>query len=160
MKRMLIVVALALAMPSFALTHKMGKKVATNKTVGTAALNGAQQVGATCVATPQCPDCDGRGNVCLSAREFFPGLTVLAAKRYMVQKCRQANALDYCGGSRGCMKKSRDEQNRHRARYGGGCYKQCETAIHCYIDNRWLRKPGFRLSRATQALPIATLAAL
>ena len=94
------------------------------------------QVGATCVASPYCPDCERGGNVCLGAKEFFGGLTVLVAKRYMIDKCRRANALDYCGGSRGCVRRTRQEQESHRARYGGGCYKSCEKSIVCYIDSR------------------------
>jgi hypothetical protein len=97
------------------------------------------QVGATCVANPYCPECDGRGNVCRTVKEFFPGITVLAAKRYMIDKCRRANGLDYCGGSYGCVRQKnwtpRDGE-RHRAKYGGGCYKSCDKAVTCYIDNR------------------------
>ena len=84
-------------------------------------------MGMKCVIYPRCPDCDGKGNVCSGAEEFFPGVTVIAkGKALMVTKCRKANALDYCGGSRGCMKKTREEQQRHRNSYGGGCYAQCQ----------------------------------
>lgn len=101
-------------------------------------LESGQQVGMKCVIYPRCPDCDGRGNVCSGAEEFFPGVTVIAKGRaLMVTKCRKANALDYCGGSRGCMKKTREEQQRHRNSYGGGCYAQCqEKNVYCVLSNR------------------------
>lgn len=97
-----------------------------------------QQAGMRCSIYPRCPDCDGKGNVCFGAEEFFPGVTVLAkGKSLMVQKCRKANSLDYCGGSRACMKKTRQEQQRHKSNFGGGCYAQCkEENVRCVLDNR------------------------
>ncbi|CAN5439525.1 hypothetical protein BH20ACI1_BH20ACI1_14210 [soil metagenome] len=97
-----------------------------------------QQVGMRCSIYPRCPDCAGKGNVCRGAEEFFPGVTVIAkGKSLMVSKCRQANALDYCGGSRGCMRKTRQEQERHKRNFGGGCYAQCqEKNVRCVLDNR------------------------
>lgn len=96
-----------------------------------------QQVGAKCVAVPRCPDCGGDGNVCRGAEEFYPGITMALAKRSIIAKCQRANGLDYCGGSRGCVKKTRSEQDRHRQQYGGGCYKQCEKVAACvYLTNR------------------------
>ena len=97
-----------------------------------------QQVGFKCVIYPQCPDCNGKGNVCRGAEEFFPGGTLLLkGKALMVTKCRKANALDYCGGSRECMKKTRAEQQRHKNNYGGGCYAQCqEKNVRCVVNNR------------------------
>ena len=109
-----------------------------NQTVGAAY---GQQVGATCVASPYCPDCDGGSNVCQSAKEFFPGLTIVLARRYMIDKCKRANALDYCGGSYKCVRRkgwTPRDSNEYKKRYGGGCWKQCEDPkkIVCYIDNR------------------------
>ena len=107
-----------------------------NQTVGAAS---GQQVGATCYASPRCPDCDGKGNVCTQTKEFFPGLTVLAAKRYMIDKCRRANALDYCGGSYQCVRQkgwNPQQAQRYREQHGGGCYKQCDTSVVCVLDNR------------------------
>ena len=96
-----------------------------------------QQVGARCRAVPHCPDCGGGGNVCRSVEEFYPGITMLVARRNIIAKCQRANGLDYCGGSRGCVKKPRAEQEQHRKQYGGGCYKQCERVAACvYFDNR------------------------
>lgn len=95
------------------------------------------QVGAKCIAAPRCPDCERGGNVCLGASEFYPGITMTVAKRSIILKCQRANALDYCGGSRGCVKKTSAEQERHRKQYGGGCYKQCEKVAACvYLTNR------------------------
>jgi hypothetical protein len=97
------------------------------------------QVGATCVASPFCPDCARGGNVCRTVKQFFGGITVLAAKRYMIDQCRRANGLDYCGGSYGCVRQknwSPKEQERYRQRYGGGCYKSCDKSVVCYLDSR------------------------
>lgn len=96
-------------------------------------------VGVTCVASPYCPDCNSRGNVCRGVKEFFPGITALAAKKIMIDKCRRANSLDYCGGSYGCVRNRNwtpREAERYRAQYGGGCYKQCDKSVICYIDSR------------------------
>jgi len=97
-----------------------------------------QQVGVKCYIYPRCPDCNGKGNVCSGAEEFFPGLTVIAkGKSLMVTKCRKANALDYCGGSRECVKKTREERQRHKNNNGGGCYAQCqEKNVTCVLNNR------------------------
>jgi hypothetical protein len=96
----------------------------------------AQQVGFRCVARPQCPDCTGGGNVCPGVEEFYPGITMLVAKKNIIYKCQHANGLDYCGGSRGCMKLKPEERKRHMERYGGGCYRQCEKVAVCIVDNR------------------------
>ena len=96
-------------------------------------------LGVTCVASPYCPDCGNRSNVCRTVKEFFPGITALAAKRIMIDKCRRANGLDYCGGSYGCVRRkgwTPQEQQRYRSQYGGGCYKQCDNSVICYIDSR------------------------
>jgi len=61
---------------------------------------------------------------------------MIVAKRNIIAKCFQANGLDYCGGSRGCMRMSREEQKRHKENYGGGCYRQCGKVAGCYLDNR------------------------
>jgi hypothetical protein len=101
------------------------------------------QAGATCVALPYCPGCNGRGStVCIGVKEFFPGMSALVAKGYVVSKCRKANALDYCGsdcGIGGLRQKNpnwKQEVERHRARYGGGCYKSCDKSVVCYPDSR------------------------
>lgn len=104
----------------------------------TLSFTSLQQVGMKCSIHPRCPDCNGKGNVCLGATEFFPGVTVLAkGKALMVSKCRRANALDYCGGSRECVKKTRQEQERHKRNFAGGCYAQCqEKNVVCVLTNR------------------------
>jgi hypothetical protein len=96
------------------------------------------QVGMRCVIYPRCPDCDEKGNVCRRVEQFFPGVTVLAkGKSLMVTLCRRAHALDYCGGSRACMRKTRQEQQSHRQKYGGGCYAQCqEKNVVCVLESR------------------------
>jgi hypothetical protein len=95
------------------------------------------QIGTMCVAVPQCPDCNGGGNVCRSVEQFYPGATYfLGARKDMTRRCQQANALDYCGGSRNCVRLSRQEQERHRVRYGGGCYAQCERSVACAFQGR------------------------
>lgn len=99
-------------------------------------LERPQQVGVTCKANPYCPDCPSGGNVCRGVQQFYGGVLAAAAKKDIIRRCRQANGLDYCGGSRGCVKLRREEANRHRARYGGGCYAQCERVAGCYLDNR------------------------
>jgi hypothetical protein len=97
----------------------------------------AVQIGVECVAVPQCPDCTRGGNVCRSAREFYGGLIGAAvAKKNIIAKCQKANALDYCGGSNGCMKLSMQDQKRHRERNGGGCYPQCERVARCVVQYR------------------------
>ena len=97
-----------------------------------------QQLGMRCVLYPQCPDCDGKGNVCRPVEQFFPGGTVIAkGKSLLVTMCRNAHSLDYCGGSRACMKKTRQEQQSHKQRYGGGCYAQCqEKNVRCVFESR------------------------
>ena len=102
--------------------------------------NPGGQVGTYCVARPNCPDCASGGNVCRGAEQFYPGLTYfLGGKKDIIRRCQQANALDYCGGSMGCVKQKnwtpRDGE-RHRARYGGGCYKQCEKVAACAFQGR------------------------
>ena len=97
------------------------------------------QVGVTCVASPYCPDCVNGGNVCQITKEFFGGITGVLAKKYMIEKCRRANALDYCGGSYGCVRKkgwTPQDGDRYRAKYGGGCYKSCDKSVVCYPDSR------------------------
>jgi hypothetical protein len=95
------------------------------------------QVGTKCIAVPRCPDCNGQGNVCRSAEQFYPGATYfLGAKKDMIRRCQQANALDYCGGSRNCVRLRREEQERHRANNGGGCYRQCERVVACAFVSR------------------------
>lgn len=99
----------------------------------------SQQVGARCYASPRCPDCNGRGNVCSVVQEFFPGVTVLAAKRFMIDKCRRANGLDYCGGSYQCVRQrgwTPQQGAQYKARYSGGCYKQCDNSVVCVLANR------------------------
>ncbi|MGH9931876.1 MAG: hypothetical protein ACREA9_21975 [Pyrinomonadaceae bacterium] len=98
---------------------------------------GVVQFGVECVAVPQCPDCTRGGNVCRGAREFYGGpLGAAVAKKMIIAKCQKANALDYCGGSMGCMKLSSQDQRRHRERNGGGCYPQCERVAKCVVQYR------------------------
>lgn len=99
-------------------------------------LNPNQQIGVRCEAYPRCPDCDGRGNVCSGATEFYGGIQAAVAIRSIITKCQRANALDYCGGSRVCVRKPPKEQADHKKRFGGGCYKQCSTVARCTQDNR------------------------
>jgi len=99
----------------------------------------SQQQGFRCSIIPRCPDCDGGGNVCRGAEEFFPGATVLLrAKGVVVSKCKNANALDYCGGSYQCMRRyTREQRDRHKSNFFGGCFAQCkEQNVRCVLDNR------------------------
>jgi hypothetical protein len=96
-------------------------------------------LGVTCVSSPYCPDCGSTANVCRVTKEFFPGITGLLAKKVMIDKCRRAHALDYCGGSYKCVRQkgwTLRDGDKHRAKYGGGCYKQCDKSVICYPDSR------------------------
>ena len=95
---------------------------------------GVVQVGVECVALPQCPDCTRAGNVCRGARQFYGGITAIIAKKNIIAECQRANALDYCGGSNGCMKLTSKDQQKHRTRYGGGCYPQCPRVAKCVVQ--------------------------
>ena len=75
--------------------------------------------------------------MCRGVREFYGGLLGAAvAKRSIIAKCQQANALDYCGGSMGCMKLTPQDQKRQRDRNGGGCYPQCASVAKCVVMYR------------------------
>src|SRR6476620_8280827 len=53
------------------------------------------QIGTICVAIPRCPDCVNCGNVCRGVEQFYPGATYfLGARKDMVRRCKEANALD------------------------------------------------------------------
>jgi hypothetical protein len=122
-------------------TNALGESILTStlnmKFTNVQRRNPGGQVGTKCIAVPRCPDCNGQGNVCRSVEQFYPGATYfLGAKKDMIRRCQQANALDYCGGSRNCVKLRREEQERHRARYGGGCYRQCESVVACAFVSR------------------------
>jgi hypothetical protein len=99
-------------------------------------LTNGQQVGVTCKAYPSCPDCDGKGNVCMGAQGFYGGILAAGGKRDVIYKCQKANSLDYCGGSFKCVKLSRADQQRFRTAHGGGCYASCAKVAGCYVDNR------------------------
>lgn len=90
-------------------------------------------VGATCWATPVCPDCKGSQNTCRTVEEtFYPGVLMAVAKDAVIKECQDRNALDYCGD--GCSPSKREAV---LAAHHGGCYEQCETTAHClYGDNR------------------------
>lgn len=87
-------------------------------------------VGATCYAQPICPDCNERGNVCWTVQKFYPGITMIVAKKAIIKQCQKANALDECGNHCGLR------QREHYKKYGG-CYNQCVEVAYCiYGDNR------------------------
>ncbi|MDX6613585.1 MAG: hypothetical protein QOD75_2771 [Blastocatellia bacterium] len=102
--------------------------------------NPGGQVGTYCAALPRCPDCVNGGNVCRGAEQFYPGLTYfLGGKKDIIRRCQQANALDYCGGSYGCVRQKNwtpRDADRYMQRYGGGCYKQCEKVAACAFQGR------------------------
>ena len=91
-------------------------------------------IGATCLSTPFCPksSLDGTDNACSGVgKQFYPGVLMLAAKQAAVNRCKTANALDYCGAFAGPV-----EQKIIIEKFGG-CADQCETMTTCiYGDNQ------------------------
>jgi hypothetical protein len=95
-------------------------------------------VGATCSAKPSCPQCkdittndpEPGTNACKQFEEFYPGLTMVVARKHAIKRCQELNALDECGNH--CQSNA-----KVREKNGGGCYAQCEAKTNCiYGDNR------------------------